>query len=219
VFHVNLISYLTSNIFYTLNTIKVKLKFKFYGGFVMTFQPGAQLYGISIGTRPENVEVPHYDLRIPNTLDWKYPIGKVWVYTGNSIWMLLSITTARGVNSANWVQLQGSTFTSAGSITSTAGNITATNGNLVLGTAGNKLVIPTGTNASVGTSAAMVAGTIVVNTTAVTASSIILVSHNTLAGTAGSVSTPTASIVPGVSFTIISSSNLDTSTVNWLIIN
>jgi hypothetical protein len=110
-------------------------------------------------------------------------------------------------------------ITAGTAITSTLGNITATNGNLVLGTAGNKILVPTGANASVGTSAAMTAGTITVSTTAVTASSIIFVSHNTLAGTPGAVSAPAASRVAGTSFVITSSSNTDTSTVNWWIIN
>jgi hypothetical protein len=113
----------------------------------------------------------------------------------------------------------GTTITAGTSITATLGNITATNGNLVLGTAGNKLVIATGANASVGTSAAMTAGTITIATTAVSANSIILVSANTLAGTPGTLSAPAASRVAGTSFDIVSSSNTDTSTVNWLIIN
>lgn len=104
-------------------------------------------------------------------------------------------------------------------ITATLGAITATNGNLVLGTAGNKLSIATGANASVGTSAALTAGAITISTTAVTASSKIFLTYNTLAGTPGSLSAPTASIVAGTSFDIASSSNTDTSTVNWWIVN
>lgn len=113
----------------------------------------------------------------------------------------------------------GTTVTGATGVIATTGNLTATNGNLALGTAGNKVVIATGANASIGTSAAMTAGSIVVATTAVTASSIIFVSHNTIAGTAGAVSAPAASRVAGTSFTITSSSNTDTSTVNWWIVN
>jgi hypothetical protein len=105
------------------------------------------------------------------------------------------------------------------SLTATLGDITATNGNLVLGTAGNKIEITTGANASIGTSLAMTAGTITIATTAVTASSIIIVSYNTIAGTPGSISAPVASIVAGTSFDIVSSSNTDTSTVNWWIVN
>lgn len=143
------------------------------------FQPGANLSGaIGTPTRPENVEVPHYDLRVPSTMDWNYPIGKEWIYTGNSIWKLLSILGQNNVNTANWVQIASSTgsidsvlgtanqitattaanittltipvaFIAPGSIAATLGNITATNGNLVLGTAGNKIL-----STSVGTTTA-----------------------------------------------------------------
>ncbi len=116
--------------------------------------------------------------------------------------------------------LVATTSVTAGTtVTATLGAITATNGNLVLGTAGNKLSIATGANASLGTSAAMTAGAIVISTTAVSASSKIFVTHNTLGGTPGAVSAPTASIIAGTSFAIASSSATDTSTVNWMIIN
>lgn len=107
--------------------------------------------------------------------------------------------------------------TAGTTLTATLGDITATNGNLVLGTAGNKLRITTGSNASIGTSAAMTAGSITISTTAVTASSIIFLTHATTAGTLGNLYVGT--ITAGTSFVINSSSNTDTSTVNWLIIN
>lgn len=111
--------------------------------------------------------------------------------------------------------------TAGTTLTATLGAITATNGNLVLGAAGNKLVIATGANASVGTAtlaAGGPGGTITVNTSAVTAASIILTSRNTSGGTLGNIACPSASIVPGVSF-LITSDQADTSTVNWQIIN
>lgn len=82
-----------------------------------------------------------------------------------------------------------------------------------------KIILPTGTNASIGVSSAMTAGTITVSTTAVTASSKIFLTYNTIGGTPGFLSAPTASIVAGTSFVINSSSGTDTSTVNWWIIN
>ena len=72
--------------------------------------------------------------------------------------------------------------TAPGSLTATVGNITATNGNVVLGTAGNKLSIATGANASVGKST-LVGGTVTVNTTAVTANSIILLTRQSIGAT------------------------------------
>ena len=112
-------------------------------------------------------------------------------------------------------------LTAGTTITATLGNITATNGNLNLAHTGNKLLIHATTAASdaIGTTAAMTAGSITVSTTAVTASSIILLTANTLGGTPGTLSAPVASITAGVSFVITSSSNSDTSTVNYLIIN
>ena len=90
-------------------------------------------------------------------------------------------------------------------------------GNLSLTTAGNKLLITTGTNASAGTTAAMTAGTITVTTTAALTGSIILLTAQTTGGTAGALRV--SARVNATSFTITSSSALDTSTVGWLIIN
>jgi len=90
-------------------------------------------------------------------------------------------------------------------------------GNLSLTTAGNKLKIATGTNASAGTTAAMTAGTITVNTTAALTASIIILTAQTTGGTAGALRV--SSRVNATSFTITSTSALDTSTVGYLIIN
>lgn len=91
-------------------------------------------------------------------------------------------------------------------------------GNVALLTAGNKLKIATGANASMGT-ATLVGGTVTVNTTAVSANSIIFTTCNTPGGTQGFLSAPVANIIAGTSFVINSSSGTDTSTVNWLVIN
>lgn len=139
--------------------------------------------------------------------------GGVTASAGNIVATLGNITATAGSVSA------GTTITAGTSMTATLGAITATNGNLVLGTAGNKLSIATGANASVGTSVAMTAGTVTISTTAVTASSKIFLTANTPGGTQGTLSAPTASIVAGTSFVINSSSNTDTSTVNWWLIN
>lgn len=66
-----------------------------------------------------------------------------------------------------------------------------------------------------GTSGALAGGAVLVLNSRVKATSIIVVSYNTIAGTPGILSVPTAGIVPGVAFTILSSSGTDTSTVNW----
>lgn len=116
----------------------------------------------------------------------------------------------------------GTSVTAGTTVTATLGDITATNGDLVLGTSGNKLVIPAATAASdsIGTSAALDGASpsqLVVSTTAVTAASKIFLTYATQGGTQGSLTVGT--IVDGVSFQILSSANGDTSTVNYLIIN
>jgi hypothetical protein len=150
--------------------------------------------------------------------------GGLWVQFATSAGDVLSVIgTANQITATNVagnVTLTiPSTFTSPGSVTATLGNITATNGNLSLGTAGNKINIATGTNASVGTSGAMTAGSVVVNTTAITANSLVFFATNAL----GTVTVPQAYRVsartPGTSFTIQSQDATDTSTVNYLIIN
>lgn len=141
--------------------------------------------------------------------------GNVTIPAGNLVATLGNITASAG----NIAATLGS-VTAGTTLTATLGNITATNGNLNLAHIGNKLLITTaasGTNASAGTTAAMAAGTIVVANTAVTAASIILVSHATAGGTMGILSIGT--IVPGVSFAILTDNVLDISTVNFLIIN
>lgn len=107
--------------------------------------------------------------------------------------------------------------TAATSITASSGNITATNGNLVLSTAGNKLSIATGTNASVGVTANMVAGSVTVTSTAVTTSSVILYARNVVGGElTGAVK---ISAQANGSFTLASESPTETSTFNYIVIN
>ena len=97
----------------------------------------------------------------------------------------------------------------------TTGNIAAINGNVTMGTAGNGLVIKEGSNARMGTSAAMTAGSIIIANSSVTANTVIFLSPATTGGTQGALSYVSN---PGTGFTINSSSATDTSTVNWLLI-
>lgn len=91
------------------------------------------------------------------------------------------------------------------------------NANLILGTAGNKLNITTGSNASVGTGT-LVGGTVTISTTAVTANSLIFLQDT--ASSITNVGTLTVSAkVAGTSFTVTSTLVLDVSTFNWWIIN
>lgn len=65
-------------------------------------QPGAMLYTQGFGSRPENVEVPHIDVRAPASTDTQYPIGKIWIYQGVATYTLLSQTSFGGVVTSNW---------------------------------------------------------------------------------------------------------------------
>ena len=107
--------------------------------------------------------------------------------------------------------------TAGTTLTATSGAITATNGNLVLNTAGNKIIIATGSNASVGTSAAMsgTPGQVTVATTACSATAKIFFCRETAGGSLGNVS---ISAQDGTGFTLLSDKN-ETSTFNWWIIN
>jgi uncharacterized membrane protein len=126
-------------------------------------------------------------------------------------------TRFEGDTDANLFKLDASTDRIGIGVAS-PGDKFAVAGNVALTTAGNKLKIATGANASVGTST-LVGGTVTVSTTAVTTSSLIYVTVNTPGGTQGFLSVPSASIVDATSFVINSTSGTETSTVNWWIVN
>ena len=90
-------------------------------------------------------------------------------------------------------------------------------GNLSLGTAGNKLLIKEGSNASMGRST-LVAGTVTVNNTLVTATSEIFLSVQSLGTVAAPKAVAVTARTAGTSFTITSADATDTSVVAWHII-
>lgn len=102
------------------------------------------------------------------------------------------------------------------------GNITsgdlisdATNGgNLVFNRLGKGVRVKEGSNALMGV-ATLVAGTVTVSTTAVTATSRIMLTGQDSSGTAGELTV--SARVAGTSFTITSTSGTDTRTVAWII--
>lgn len=93
-------------------------------------------------------------------------------------------------------------------------DITAT-GNMVISTAGSGLSIKEGSNAKMGQST-LVAGTVTVSTTAVTASSRIFLTHATAGTSPGTLSVGTT--IAGTSFDINSTELTDDSIVNWMIV-
>lgn len=69
------------------------------------FQPGANVYTQGFGSRAENVEVPHIDVRAPSSTDILYPIGKIWISTSaNTIYILTSLSSFAGIVTATWKQ-------------------------------------------------------------------------------------------------------------------
>lgn len=91
----------------------------------------------------------------------------------------------------------------------------ATDGSLSLAVAGGGLLIKEGTNARMGL-ATLVAGTVTVNTTAVTANSRIQLTAQSTGAAPGACRI--SARTPGTSFVISSTSGTDTSTVAWQIV-
>lgn len=87
-------------------------------------------------------------------------------------------------------------------------------GDLVLATAGEGVRIKEGTNARIGV-ATLVAGTVVVNTSVVTATSRIMLTGQNSSGAHGELTV--SARVAGTSFTITSSNAGDTRDVGWII--
>lgn len=114
------------------------------------------------------------------------------------------------------------TTTSSGSLTASAGiadtgDISLATGNLLVNTAGKGLQVKEGANAKMGTATANGTTEVTVSTTAVTATSRILLTIQTPnAGTAGAVYV--SSRVAGTSFGFKSTDAADASTVAWMIV-
>ena len=100
-------------------------------------------------------------------------------------------------------------------------NFTVNNGNIVTGgdisssTVGKGLKIKEGTNATMGT-ATLSGGAQTIATTAVTTSSRIFLTTQSLGGTAGALYV--SSVTGGSGFNVTSTSVLDTSTFAWMIV-
>ncbi len=124
--------------------------------------------------------------------------------------------------------------TAGTTVTATLGAITATNGNLVLGTAGNKIMstsVASTTTAganSFGT-VTLSGGTATVSTTAVTASSIIMLTRQSIGSTGaaalgqlsvGTVSAGSSFVINAdLTATATSLATTDVSVIGWMIIN
>jgi hypothetical protein len=73
------------------------------------YPSGANVNTVAFGNYPENVEVPHIDIRDPAPTDYQYPLGKRWINRIlNTSWELTSISAFANVTSGNWEQSGGS---------------------------------------------------------------------------------------------------------------
>lgn len=149
--------------------------------------------------------------------------------TTTSLAATTTITAGTGITSTTGNIVATAGAVNAGtSMTATLGDITATNGNLVLGTAGNKLSIATGADASTGT-ATLSGGTVTVNTTAVTASSLIHIWRQSIGATGAAAlgELTVGTITAGASFVInavqaadaTALQATDVSEIGWMIVN
>jgi peptidoglycan/xylan/chitin deacetylase (PgdA/CDA1 family) len=92
-----------------------------------------------------------------------------------------------------------------------------TSGDLIVGSVGNGLQVKEGANACLG-AATLVGGTATVATGAVTANSRIVLTPQNLSGVSTPQPTAVSARTAGTSFTILSASALDTSTIAWMIV-
>lgn len=100
----------------------------------------------------------------------------------------------------------------------TSPNISFLTGGFVsLNVLGGTVKIARGTNGASGTGAVMVAGAVTVSTTAVATGDIVVISKTASGGTLGT-GMPVVTISNGVSFTLTSTSALETSTFSWFIV-
>lgn len=147
----------------------------------MTIQPGANVYTQGFGSRPENVEVPHIDVRAPASTDTNYPLGKRWIFTGNSVYELIGFTTSNGVTSATWVESAGGSG-SVAQLTGDTGTATPSAGSIkIAGTANEITTAASGSTVTLSVPSSFVApGSITATSGAITATN-----GNLVLGTAG----------------------------------
>ncbi len=197
---------------------------------------GASRAGVEIATGGSSSGDPYLSFQISGVAASTMTMG---LDNSASDLFCISNSTAIGTSNALTLSQAGAlnattSITAGTTLTATSGAITATNGNLVLNTAGNKIV-----STSVGSTSAagansfgtvtLVAGTVTVATTAVTASSIIMLTRQSVGATGandlGILSVGT--IVAATSFvinawTVTNATALqtdDVSVIGWMIIN
>jgi hypothetical protein len=155
----------------------------------MTIQPGAMVYTQGFASRPENVEVPHIDVRAPTTTDILYPIGKRWIDTvGNAQYILTSQSAVANVTSALWVASGGGTI-ELSTLTGDSGTATPSGGNIkIAGTANQITTAASGSTVTLSLPAAITTPGSLTTTTTL-ASGTTVVAGTTVTGGTGVIAT------------------------------
>src|ERR1700687_4921070 len=104
----------------------------------MAFEPGANLYTQGFGSAPENVEVPHLDVRLPSAVDVGFPVGKRWINVGVSESTLLGLSSIGGALSATWSTL-GVVGGALNTLTGDSGTATPIANNILLAGTGSQI--------------------------------------------------------------------------------
>lgn len=197
---------------------------------------GASRAGVEIATGGASSGDPYLSFQISGVAASTMSMG---LDNSASDLFVISNNTALGTSNALTLSQAGAlnattSITAGTTLTATLGAITATNGNLVLNTAGNKIVSTSvGSTSTAGANSfgtvTLVNGTVTVSTTAVTASSIIILTRQSV-GTTGANDLGILSvgtIVAATSFdinawTVTNATALqadDQSVIGWMIIN
>lgn len=122
-----------------------------------------------------------------------------------------TVTNAYGITVA--APTNGATINAA---INASGDVLIASGNLKLNTAGNGLLIKSGSNARIGTGT-LSGGTLTVSNTSVTANTRVFLTDTT-SGALTNVGQLTVVTTAGTGFVVTSSNVLDTSTFNWLLV-
>lgn len=165
----------------------------------MSFQPGANVYTQGFGSRPENVEVPHLDVRAPTASDTIYPVGKIWVDTvANQTYTLTSQSSIGGVLSSNW-----SSGGNAEATTTTPGIVQlATLTELENGTAPAGAIVPLSNDVFTFVNATAISGG---TPATVAAQGFVFLATNAMAQNPGLVINPNTVLIPSNLATVFAS--------------
>lgn len=211
---------------------------------VGTMNPGAVIIAQSAGS--DAVKVSNNGARIhfgSGASDYASSDGTTVTFAGpvavNTFGVTNNITLGGNLYANAWTNNGGPTLNMSSSVADSSTSVAAAlNTNTTWSTSGAKLlsirnnstekvafdfngkvVLPTGGTAPVVGQATLVAGTVTVSTTAVTASSIIQVNHSGAGVLANYGHVYPNTIVAGTSFKITSTNASDTDVINWRIIN